>query len=131
MGQKKSPIQTINMPPVIDDEVIVAEGEAVEAEATAEVVEEKKEEEAKELRVLTSIKTKSKTWCSSSLSTTMHHRAVQKKKNPFYSQHTPHRPLLLNTYLQLKTDDKHAMFLDKNKKKFMLRKKKKKKKKKK
>ena len=40
-----------------------------------------------------------------------------KKKNSFYPQKTtPHKPHLLNTYLQLKTDDKPTTFLDKYKK---------------
>ena len=40
-----------------------------------------------------------------------------KKKNSFYPQKTTqHKPHLLNTYLQLKTDDKSTMFLDKYKK---------------
>merc|ERR1712039_696206 len=84
-SKKKSPTKTINMPPITDDEIVVAEGEAVEAEAAPEAVEEKKEEAAKEWRVLTSsIKAKSKTWWSSSLSTTMQdHRAVQKRKIHF------------------------------------------------
>merc|ERR1712228_69762 len=44
-------------------------------------------------------------------------RSTKEKKNSFYPQKTtPHKPHLLNTYLQLKTDDKLTTFLDKYKK---------------